>query len=99
LPRKKLHPMNKAELVNEVQRLLGDGTSRAAAERAADSVLAGIKRGLKRDSEVHLVGFGTFTVAQRSARKGFNPHTRQPMKIAAMKLVRFKAGANLRGLR
>ena len=86
-------------MVSEVHRLLGDGTSRAAAERAADTVLAAIKRGLRRDAEVHLVGFGTFTVAQRSARKGFNPHTRQPMKIPAMKLVRFKAGSNLRGLR
>ena len=91
--------MNKAELVNEVHRLLGEGTSLAASERAADSVLQGIKRGLKRDAEVHLVGFGTISVAQRSARKGFNPHTRQPMKIPAMKLVRFKAGASLRGLR
>ncbi len=91
--------MNKAELVNEVHRLLGDGTSRAAAERAADSVLQAIKRGLKKDAEVHLVGFGTFSVAQRSARKGFNPHTRKPMKIPAMKLVRFKAGSTLRALR
>ena len=91
--------MNKAELVDEVHRLLGDGTSRAAAERAADTVLHAIKKGLRRDAEVHLVGFGTFTVAQRSARKGFNPHTRQPMKIPAMKLVRFKAGSGLRGLR
>jgi DNA-binding protein HU-beta len=97
LPRRPL--INKAELVNEVHRLLGDGTSRAAAERAADSVLQAIRRGLKRDSEVHLVGFGTFTVSQRSARKGFNPHTRQPMKIPAMKLVRFKAGSSLRTLR
>ncbi len=91
--------MNKAELVSEVNRQLGNDTSLAAAERAADSVLSAIKRGLKRDGEVHLVGFGTFTVAQRSARKGFNPHTRQPMKIPAMKLVRFRAGASLRGLR
>lgn len=91
--------MNKADLVEEVQRLLEEGTSRAAAERAADSVLSAIKRGLRRDGEVHLVGFGTFSVAQRSARKGFNPHTREPMKIPAMKLVRFKAGANLRAVR
>ena len=91
--------MNKSELVEEVQRLLGEGTSRAAAERAADSVLQAVKRGLKKDGEVHLVGFGTFSVAQRSARKGFNPHTRKPMKIPAMKLVRFKAGSNLRALR
>jgi DNA-binding protein HU-beta len=85
--------------VNEVHKLLGEGTSKAAAERAAESVLAAVKRGLRRDGEVHLVGFGTFSVAQRTARKGFNPHTRQPMKIPAMKLVRFKAGSSLRGLR
>jgi DNA-binding protein HU-beta len=91
--------MNKAELVNEVHKLMGEDNSRAAAERAADSVLQAVKRGLKRDGEVNLVGFGTFSVAQRSARKGFNPHTRQPMKIPAMKLVRFKAGSGLRGLR
>ena len=88
--------MNKAELVTEVHRLLGDGASRAAAERAADSVLSAIKRGLKKDAEVHLVGFGTFSVAQRSARNGFNPHTRRPMKIPVIKLVRFKASSNLR---
>jgi DNA-binding protein HU-beta len=88
--------MNKAELVSEVHRQLGDGTSRAAAERAADSVLGAIKKGLKRDAHVHLVGFGTFAVAQRSARNGFNPHTRRPMKIPAIKLVRFKASSNLR---
>jgi len=91
--------MNKAELVTEVHRLLGEGTSRAAAERATDSVLQAVKKGLRKDAEVNLVGFGTFTVAQRAARKGFNPHTRQPMRIPAMKLVRFKAGAGLRGLR
>jgi DNA-binding protein HU-beta len=91
--------MNKAELVNEVQRLLGEGTSRAAAERAAESVLRAVKRGLRKDSEVHLVGFGTFSLAQRSARNGYNPHTRQPMKIPAIKLVRFKASSNLRGAR
>jgi DNA-binding protein HU-beta len=91
--------MNKAELVAEVHRLLGDGTSKAAAERAADSVLRAIKRGLREDAAVHLVGFGTFSIAQRPARKGFNPHTRKPMKIPAMKLVRFKASSNLRTLR
>ena len=91
--------MNKAELVEEVHRLLGEGTSKAAAERAACSVFLAITRGLRRDSAVHIVGFGTFTVAQRSARKGFNPHTRKPMKIPAMKLVRFKASSNLRSFR
>ena len=91
--------MNKAELVNEVHRLLGEGTSRAAAERAAESVLQAIRKGLRKDAEVHLVGFGTFSVAQRAARQGFNPHTRKPMRIPAMKLVRFKAGSGLRAVR
>ena len=88
--------MNKAALIAEVQKLLSDGTSKAAAERATDAVLSAVKRGLKRDREVSLVGFGTFAVATRPARRGFNPHTRQPMKIRAVKTVRFKAGADLR---
>jgi DNA-binding protein HU-beta len=88
--------MNKAALVAEVRKLLGEGTSLAAAERATDAVLSGVKRGLKRDREVALVGFGTFAVATRPARRGFNPHTRQPMKIRAVKSVRFKAGSDLR---
>lgn len=88
--------MNKAALVDEVQKMLGDETSKAAAERATEAVLNAVKRGLKRDKEVSLVGFGTFAVATRPARRGFNPHTKQPMKIRAMKTVRFKAGADLR---
>ena len=91
--------MNKAELVDEVQKLLGNETSKASAERATDAVLGAVMRGLKRDKEVQLVGFGGFTVATRKARRGFNPHTKQPMKIRAMKTIRFKAGAALRGLR
>ncbi len=88
--------MNKAALVDEVQKILSDGTSRAAAERATEAVLDAVKRGLRRDKEVSLVGFGTFAVAVRPARRGFNPHTRQPMKIRAVKTVRFRAGGELR---
>jgi len=91
--------MNKAELVEEVQKNLGAPASKAAAERATDAVLAAVKRGLRRDKEVSLVGFGSFAVATRPARRGFNPHTKQPMKIPAMKTVRFKAGAELRALK
>ena len=87
--------MNKAELVAEVQKHLGAGATKASAERAVEAVLAGVKRGLKRDKEVSLVGFGTFAAATRPARRGFNPHTREPMKIRAVKTVRFKAGAEL----
>jgi DNA-binding protein HU-beta len=90
--------MNKAGLVEEVQKILSNGTSKANAERAIDAVIAAVKRGLRRDREVSLVGFGTFALAVRPARNGFNPHTKQPMKIRAIKTVRFKAGAELRAL-
>ena len=88
--------MNKAALVAEVQKLSSAGTSRAAAERATDAVFSAIKRGLRRDKSVSVAGFGAFAVATRPARRGFNPHTKQPMKIPAMKTIRFKAGTELR---
>lgn len=88
--------MNKAELVEEVQKLLADGTSKASAERATEAVLTAVKHGLKRDKEVSLVGFGNFAVATRPARNGYNPHTKRPMKIRAMKTIRFRAGSDLR---
>jgi len=90
--------MNKAALIVEVQKNLKRGTSKAAAERATEAVLAAIKRGLRRDKEVTLVGFGTFAMAVRPARNGYNPHTKQPMKIRAIKTIRFKPAAELRGL-
>ena len=90
--------MNKAALIHEVQKVMSNGTSKAAAERATEAVLTAVKRGLRRDKQVSLVGFGTFAVAVRPARNGFNPHTKRPMKIRAIKTIRFKAGAGLRGL-
>ena len=90
--------MNKASLVAEVQKIFGRGTSKASAERVTDTVLAAVKRGLRRDKEVSLVGFGTFALAVRPARNGYNPHTKQPMKIRAIKTIRFKPGAELRAL-
>ncbi len=90
--------MNKSELVAAVQKHLGAGTPKAAAERAVDAVLASVKRGLHRDKEVQLVGFGSFALAVRPARRGYNPHTRRPMKIPALKTVRFRAGSDLRAL-
>ncbi len=88
--------MNKAELIDEVQNHLGAETSKAAAERAVEAVLAAVGRGLRRDREVSLVGFGAFAVATRAARRGYNPHTQRPMKIRAMKTIRFKAGLALK---
>ncbi len=89
--------MNKAQLVEAVQKHLGvKVTSKAAAERAVDAVLASVRKGLRSDREVQLVGFGTFAQAVRPARRGFNPHTRKPMKIPAIRTVRFKPATDLR---
>ena len=88
--------MNKAQLVNLVQKELGRDISKAASERALDAVLNAIKRGVKTGGPVQLVGFGTFRVSKRPARMGRNPKTGEPIQIGASKTVRFSAGQNLK---
>lgn len=88
--------MNKTELVTEVQKAMGDDTSKAAAERAVEAVLDAIKKGVAKDHNVQLVGFGTFTVTKRAARTGVNPQTGEKMEIKASKAVKFKPGAGLK---
>jgi len=90
--------MNKAELVAEVQAHLGAETSKAAAERAIEAVLEGLKTGIKKDQSVQLIGFGTFSVTERAAREGINPQTREKIQIKASKSVKFKAGAGLKAV-
>ncbi|MEI6071454.1 MAG: HU family DNA-binding protein [Verrucomicrobiae bacterium] len=82
--------MNKVELVTAVQKTLG--SSKADAERALNAVISGIKLGIKKTKNVQLIGFGTFKVSNRKARKGVNPKTGQPIKIKASKGVKFSAG-------
>lgn len=86
--------MNKGDLVEAVAKELKD--SKAAAERAVNSVLGNIKKGLKKDKKVQLVGFGTFDVRKRKARKGRNPRTGEAITIKASKTVGFKAGQGLK---
>ena len=88
--------MNKAELIEEVQKNLGNDCSKAHAERAVNALLASIKRGLKKDKEVQIVGFGTFAVKNRKARMGRNPQTNEPMQIKASRTVGFRAGTPLK---
>jgi DNA-binding protein HU-beta len=90
--------MNKAQLVAEVQKSLGADTSKAAAERSIEAVLEGIKKGVKKDKNVQLIGFGTFSVTKRAARDGINPQTREKIRIKASKAVKFKAGAGLKAV-
>lgn len=90
--------MNKAELVEEVQKRLGPATSRAAVERLLEAVLGAVTTGIRRDKQVQIVGFGAFSVTRRAARRGYNPHTKKPMTIKAMKTVRFKPGTELKAV-
>ncbi len=88
--------MNKAELVQAVQKLLGKETSKALAERSVEAVVEAIKASLKKIKPVQLVGFGTFKVANRKARTGVNPKTGEKIKIKASKSVKFSAGKDLK---
>ncbi len=82
--------MNKGELIQAVAK--AQKMSKAAAERATNSVLDNIKKGLKKDKNVTLIGFGTFTVKSRKARMGRNPQTGEKIRIKASRTVGFKPG-------
>lgn len=88
--------MNKSELIQEVQQQLGEDATKAMAERAVEAVLDSIKNGVKKDTSVQLIGFGTFAIADRAARVGINPKTKEKIQIAASKSVKFKAGSALK---
>lgn len=85
--------MNKAELVDAMA--AGAGISKADAKRALDAFIGSTTDALKKGDRVALVGFGSFSVTTRAARKGRNPQTGKEINIAAKKVVKFKAGAEL----
>lgn len=88
--------MNKAELIVEIQKLLGKDASKACAENALNTVLAAIKAGVKKNKKLQLIGFGTFSVVERKARTGINPQTKEKIKIKASKAIKFKAGSDFK---
>ena len=92
------HPyfMNKVELVEAVKKQLGSETSKADAEKAVTAVIHSIKAGVKKDKVVQLVGFGTFKVVERKARKGVNPKTLQQIRIPKSKTVKFVPGKDFK---
>ena len=85
--------MNKAELIDAMA--AGAGVSKADAKKALDAFVDATTGALKNGDRVALVGFGSFYVAKRAARKGRNPQTGQDINIPAKKVVKFKAGAEL----
>ena len=82
--------MTKAELIEKMAK--DADISKTAADKALNSFIDGIKKTLKKGNKVTLVGFGTFSVGKRAARKGRNPQTGAVIKIKASKTPKFKAG-------
>ncbi len=86
--------MNKNDLVVAVAEKAN--LSRADAGKAVDGVFEAIEGALKSGDEVRLIGFGTFSVAERAASQGRNPRTGEPIQIKASKQPKFKAGKGLK---
>lgn len=85
--------MNKTELVGSIAAKAG--LSKADSKKALDACVEAIAEALKAGDKISLVGFGTFAVSERPARQGINPATKEPITIAAKKVVKFKAGSDL----
>jgi len=85
--------MNKGDIVNEVSKVL---KTKKDAQAAVDCVLSTITKTLGKGGSVSLIGFGTFKVAERKARKGRNPQTGQEINIAASKVPKFVAAKALK---
>ncbi|MBQ1763769.1 MAG: HU family DNA-binding protein [Aquincola sp.] len=86
--------MNKSELIDHIAQQAD--ISKAAAGRALEAVIGGVKTTLKKGGSVSLVGFGTFSVTKRAARSGRNPRTGATIKIKAAKVPKFRPGKGLR---
>ncbi|MBP5985406.1 MAG: HU family DNA-binding protein [Brachymonas sp.] len=86
--------MNKTELIEHIAQ--NADISKAAAGRALDATIGAVKSTLKKGGTVALVGFGTFAVTKRAARKGRNPRTGAEIKIKAARIPRFRPGKGLK---
>jgi DNA-binding protein HU-beta len=88
--------MNKGELIEAVQKALGNEATKRQAEDSVAAVLDSIAAGVKSDTKVQIIGFGTFEVKNRAARMGRNPKTGEAMQINASKSVGFKPSSTLK---
>ena len=86
--------MTKAELIDKIA--AGAGLTKSDASKSLDAALDAIKAALKKGQKVTLVGFGTYSISKRKARKGRNPRTGAEIKIAACKVPKFTAGKTLK---
>ena len=88
--------MNKAELIAAIAAKTGD--TKKAAEASVNAFVEAVTESLVKGDKVQLVGFGSFEVRKRAARKGRNPQTKEEIKIPASKATVFKAGKALKDL-
>lgn len=86
--------MNKADLISAVAQQ--SGLTKKDSEAAIDAFVSTVEETLSKGDKVVLVGFGTFEVKKRAARKGRNPQTKEEIKIPASKAPVFKAGKSLK---
>ena len=85
--------MNKTELIEKIA--VGAELSKADAKKALEATIEAIKNALVEGDKIQLIGFGTFSVSERPAREGIKPATKEKITIAAKKVAKFKAGAEL----
>jgi DNA-binding protein HU-beta len=85
--------MNKAELITKIAEEAG--ITKVQAGTALETFMESVAKTLKRGDKLTLVGFGTFSVSKRAARKGRNPQTGATIKIKAKKVAKFKASKEL----
>lgn len=86
--------MTKTDLIDKIAS--GAGLTKTDAGKALDATLDSVKATLKKGQKVTLVGFGTFSVSKRKARKGRNPRTGAEINIPATKVPKFTSGKTLK---
>jgi len=86
--------MNKQELLEAIA--TETGLSKADSKRALEAFTGTVEKQLKKGNSVRLIGFGTFSVRKRKARKGINPQTGEQIKIKARKVPHFAPGSELK---
>lgn len=87
--------MNKTQLIDAIAE--DAGITKAAAKSALESFLKNVGQTLTNGEKISLVGFGSWSISERAEREGRNPQTGKAIKIAAKKMVKFKAGSELDG--
>ena len=86
--------MNRLELVNTISRKMG--ATKKDADKAVTAFIDTVTEALVEGRKFQLIGFGTFEVRERAARKGRNPQTGEEIEIPASKIPAFKAGKSLK---